>query len=165
MTVTPVAKLPQASRRARRSNPAIEFLPLPHVDGLLRGGQQCQHRRLAEKRGGIGAAAGCPQRADPAGRDRLAAGADDVRQTDTAPPAFDVLCPPSDLHTVKAALAAAGLPVGEASLDMLPSSTVPVSGDAAKTLLELLDALEDNDDVKKVFTNADIDEAALATEE
>jgi len=95
----------------------------------------------------------------------LAAGADDVRQTDTDPPAFDVLCPPSDLHTVKAALAAAGLPVGEASLDMLPSSTVPVAGDTAKTLLELLDALEDNDDVKKVFTNADIDEAALATEE
>ncbi|MGD9690438.1 MAG: YebC/PmpR family DNA-binding transcriptional regulator [Phycisphaerales bacterium] len=93
----------------------------------------------------------------------LNAGADDVRRTESedGAPAWDVLCPPGQLHAVKNALAAAGLKTGEAVLDMIPTSSVTIDGENARTLVELVDALEENDDVKKVYTNADIPDAAL----
>ncbi len=94
----------------------------------------------------------------------LNAGADDVRRADDdtpETPMWDVLCAPASLHTVKQGLVAARMPVGESILDMLPTTTVAVGGEAAKLLLELIDALEDNDDVKKVYSNADISEDVL----
>jgi transcriptional/translational regulatory protein YebC/TACO1 len=39
---------------------------------------------------------------------------------------------------------------------MIPSSTVTVSGKSAETLLKLLEAIEDNDDVQGVSSNMDI---------
>lgn len=101
----------------------------------------------------------------------LAAGADDVKRgedlpgTDDETPAkasWDVLCDPTKLHTVKQGLNTAKMNVGEAILDMIPTTTVAVAGEQAKDLLELIDALEDNDDVKKVYSNADIPENELA---
>jgi YebC/PmpR family DNA-binding regulatory protein len=92
----------------------------------------------------------------------LNAGAEDVRRADDEAEGWEVICAPGDLHTVKQKLAAAKVAVGEAVLDMIPSVTVAVSGEAAKQLLELIDALEDNEDVKKVYSNADIPEAELA---
>ena len=43
-----------------------------------------------------------------------------------------------------------------------PQNLVPVSGEAAQTLLKLLDVLDDLDDVQTVFSNADISEEELA---
>lgn len=91
----------------------------------------------------------------------LNAGADDVRKVDDETPTWDVLCGPTALHTVKQGLVNAKLAVGEAILDMIPSATVAVSGEAAKALLELIDALEDNDDVKKVYSNGDVPDEVL----
>ena len=45
---------------------------------------------------------------------------------------------------------------------MIPRNEVAVSGAEAERLLRLLDALDDNDDVQKVSSNAEIDEAVLA---
>jgi transcriptional/translational regulatory protein YebC/TACO1 len=45
---------------------------------------------------------------------------------------------------------------------MVPNATIAVSGAEAKGLLKLLDALDDLDDVQKVYSNADVDEAAFA---
>lgn len=42
-----------------------------------------------------------------------------------------------------------------------PKSLTPVSGDAAATLLKLLEALEDDDDVQSVYSNADLDAAEI----
>jgi YebC/PmpR family DNA-binding regulatory protein len=42
-----------------------------------------------------------------------------------------------------------------------PKSLTPVSGDGAATLLKLIDALEDDDDVQNVYSNEDISEAEL----
>ncbi len=42
-----------------------------------------------------------------------------------------------------------------------PKSSTPVSGDQAATLLKLIDALDDDDDVQTVFSNEEIDEAEL----
>jgi YebC/PmpR family DNA-binding regulatory protein len=40
--------------------------------------------------------------------------------------------------------------------------TAPVGADHAEALMELVEALEDNDDVQEVFTNAEFDDAAQA---
>jgi YebC/PmpR family DNA-binding regulatory protein len=42
-----------------------------------------------------------------------------------------------------------------------PKSLVPVAGDPAGTLLKLIEALEDDDDVQNVYSNSDIDESEL----
>ena len=47
-------------------------------------------------------------------------------------------------------------------LTRIPTNEVAVAGKEAEQLLKLLDALEDLDDVQKVHSNADIDEAVLA---
>lgn len=90
----------------------------------------------------------------------LAAGAEDARKGDDG--AWEVECRPEQLHAVRAALRSAGLKTGEAGLDMIPALTVTLDGPTARSLLELIDALEDDEDVKKVYSNADIPESVLA---
>lgn len=48
-----------------------------------------------------------------------------------------------------------------AKLTFIVKITAPISGDAAETLLELVESLEDNDDVQEVYTNAEFDAATL----
>ena len=43
-----------------------------------------------------------------------------------------------------------------------PKTTTPVSGEAVATLIKLLDALDDDDDVQNVYGNYEIDDAELA---
>jgi YebC/PmpR family DNA-binding regulatory protein len=65
------------------------------------------------------------------------------------------------LHHVNGALRDAGLDVADAEIAMIPANTIKVEGADAEKLLKLVEALEDNDDVSKVFSNFDIDEEAL----
>jgi len=67
----------------------------------------------------------------------------------------------TELHAVKEALEGRGMKIAEAKLEWMPQSTVHVTGDDAKTLVKLLDVLEDLDDVQNVEGNFDIDDAAL----
>ena len=50
----------------------------------------------------------------------------------------------------------------QAELTFIAKNEVSVAGKDAQKLLKILDALEENDDVQKVHSNADIDEATLA---
>ena len=43
-----------------------------------------------------------------------------------------------------------------------PKTDTPISGDPALTLLKLIDALDEDDDVKNVWSNEDIPEDELA---
>lgn len=89
----------------------------------------------------------------------LEAGAEDfVREDDV----FVITTAPADLHAVKQALDAAGLKVSQAELSWIPKSTVTVSGEPASTLMKLLEALEELDDVQKVDANFEMDEAEMA---
>jgi YebC/PmpR family DNA-binding regulatory protein len=89
----------------------------------------------------------------------LEAGADDMtREGDV----FIITCHANDLHAVQEALRAKGLVVQGAEIAMLPKSTVKVEGGEAKKLLGLIEALEEMDDVAKVFSNFDIDAEAMA---
>jgi transcriptional/translational regulatory protein YebC/TACO1 len=75
-----------------------------------------------------------------------------------------VISAPDDLQAVREALETAGIGYESADLTMLPKTTVAIEDEsAAKKLLRLMDALEENDDVQDVYANFDIPERVLET--
>ncbi len=89
----------------------------------------------------------------------LDAGADDMT---TEGDQHIITTDPTVLHSVRDALEAKGLTVADAEIGMIPQNSVMVEGKDAEQLLRLTDALEDDDDVSKVFSNFDIDQDTLA---
>jgi transcriptional/translational regulatory protein YebC/TACO1 len=91
----------------------------------------------------------------------LEAGAEDIEdQGDT----WQVTTPPTDLHAVRTALEEAGIAFTSTDLTMLPSQSVPLDdASAAKSVLRVIDALEEHDDVQNVYANFDIPDTVLAT--
>jgi YebC/PmpR family DNA-binding regulatory protein len=83
----------------------------------------------------------------------LDAGAEDVREDGSN---FEVISAAEDFEAVKAAVDSADIATIAAEVTMLPQTMTPVDGEAAQKLIKLIDALEDCDDVQKVYTNADI---------
>jgi len=83
----------------------------------------------------------------------LEAGAEDVREDGDN---FEVITAPEDFEAVKEAVDAAGIATIEAEVTMLPQNMTPLDGNTALKMIKLIDALEDCDDVQKVYTNADI---------
>src|SRR5690606_12487443 len=77
----------------------------------------------------------------------LEAGAEDVVREDDL---FIVTTDPGSLHAVKEGLEASNYKVSDAELSWVPKSTVRVEGETAESLLKLLDALEELDDVPTV---------------
>jgi YebC/PmpR family DNA-binding regulatory protein len=65
------------------------------------------------------------------------------------------------LMAVKEALEAGGLRVRSAQLAMEPTQTARPAGGDAEKVLTFLDALEEHEDVQRVYSNADFDEAQL----
>jgi transcriptional/translational regulatory protein YebC/TACO1 len=89
----------------------------------------------------------------------LEAGADDVNSEGET---YEVLTPPGQLEAVKAALAARNVPLQSAEVTKLSSLQVPVSEKDAAAVLRLMDALEDHDDVLKVYSNFSASDEVLA---
>lgn len=89
----------------------------------------------------------------------LEAGAEDVN---TESDRYEIITEPHDLHAVVAGLEEAGLISQEASLTMIPKNMTQVEGSAAKSVLRLIEALEDNEDVQNVYSNFDISDDDLA---
>ena len=86
-------------------------------------------------------------------------GAEDVSRDGST---FQVTAAPEDLVAVREAIGAAGIAVESAELTMVPKTTVQLADDsAAKKVLRLIDALEENDDVQEVYANFDIPERVL----
>ncbi len=65
-------------------------------------------------------------------------------------------------HAVQDALKARKLVIDSAEIAMVPKTTVKVEGKQAEQMIKLIDALEELDDVSKVFSNFDIDASQLA---
>ncbi len=86
------------------------------------------------------------------------AGAEDVREEGET---LRVLCAAGDLSAVREALEAAGVEIQSAEVAMEPKSAVEVKGNDAKSLLGLIDALEEHDDVNEVHANFDIPDDVL----
>jgi YebC/PmpR family DNA-binding regulatory protein len=89
----------------------------------------------------------------------LEGGADDLRDSGEQ---WEVVTSPEALVEVRQALERAGVPFVSAELTMLPQTAVPLGRDKAESVLRLVEALEDLDDVQAVFSNFDIPEEILA---
>jgi len=74
---------------------------------------------------------------------------------------YEITCEPSALEAIKAAIDAKKIPIVTAEVTMVPNSTIKLEGQEAKTLLSLLEALEDHEDVQAVHANFDISEEDL----
>jgi YebC/PmpR family DNA-binding regulatory protein len=88
----------------------------------------------------------------------LDAGADDVKDGGET---WDIECEPHDFEPIKEALKKAGLALGHSEVAMVPGNRVHLEADKAETMLKLMNALEDNDDVQNVWANFDIDDDVL----
>jgi YebC/PmpR family DNA-binding regulatory protein len=87
------------------------------------------------------------------------AGAEDIKD---AGDQWEVVTPPTELHAVRIALEEAGTAVSSSDLVMVPTTTVELAEEsAAKSVLRLVEALEDHDDVEAVYANFDIPDAVL----
>ena len=88
----------------------------------------------------------------------LEAGATNV---DSTADGHEVTCRPDDFSAVRDALERKFGVAGTARLDWKPLSVVPVGGDAAATLVKLLNVLYDSDDVQRVAANFDVAEDVM----
>ena len=88
----------------------------------------------------------------------LEAGAQNVESTDDG---HEVTCDTNDFNEVRDGLEAKFGTAESAELTWKPQNTIELDADSAGTMLKLLDALEDNDDVQKVSSNVEIDDAVL----
>jgi transcriptional/translational regulatory protein YebC/TACO1 len=90
----------------------------------------------------------------------LEAGAEDVKLADGF---YEVICPVDAFTAVGAALDAAGVDVESSAVTRIPSNTAEVTDlDIARTVLQLIEAHDDHDDVQNVFANYNIPDEALA---
>jgi YebC/PmpR family DNA-binding regulatory protein len=88
----------------------------------------------------------------------LDSGADDLTSQDDH---LEVVTSPENFEAVREALEAAGATILEAEMTMLPQNTVKSEGKEAERTLRLMEALEDSDDVQKVYANFDIPDEIL----
>ena len=89
----------------------------------------------------------------------LEAGAEDVRPGKGQ---HEVITAPGDLPRVAAALEAGGIAVSEAEVTRLPTMSIPLEEATARSVLRLIDALEELDDVQAVYANFDISDEIMA---
>ena len=82
----------------------------------------------------------------------LDAGAEDF-QADAD--GFEIITDPARFEAVHKILEARGIKAAVAEVTELPSLTVPLAPESAISVTRLVDALEDHDDVKEVYTNAE----------
>lgn len=80
----------------------------------------------------------------------LDAGAEDIARQDDV---WVVTTAPTDFQRIKAALTDAGVEPESAEIAMIPNTTIEVGPETAQKLIELVERLEDNDDVQKVYAN------------
>ena len=74
---------------------------------------------------------------------------------------FEVRCDPGVLSAVRQAYETAGVKVESAEISMIAANTVQLTGEPAEKIMKLVDALEDHDDIQKVFSNFELSEADM----
>jgi len=93
----------------------------------------------------------------------LEAGAEDVVEGDET---VDVTSSPADFEQLRERIAKDGFAAADggmnAEITMEPSTTVGLEGSQSQTMLKLLEALEDLDDVQNVYANFEISDEEMA---
>src|SRR5246127_3781417 len=88
----------------------------------------------------------------------LVAGAEDLRDDGDS---WEVLTAPSAYEAVLEGVKKAGITPTSSSVSMIPQHYIKLEGSAATTMIRLLEALEEHDDVQNVHANFDIDQKLL----
>ncbi len=88
----------------------------------------------------------------------LEAGAEDLKDDGES---WEILCEPSVYEAVLTAVKGAGITPEVAEIGMVPQTYTKLEGHQASTMIRLLEALEDQDDVEHVYSNFDIDQKQL----
>ena len=83
----------------------------------------------------------------------LDAGAEEVNDLGES---FEVVCEATDMVAVRTALQTAGIDYESAEASFLPSVSVPLDLDGARSVFRLIEALEDSDDVQNVYANFEV---------
>jgi YebC/PmpR family DNA-binding regulatory protein len=86
------------------------------------------------------------------------AGGEDMREDGDN---WEVFAAPESFEAVKGAMEEARIPVAAAEISMIPQNYIKLEGRDAETMLKLMEALEDHDDLQNVWANFDIDESQL----
>jgi YebC/PmpR family DNA-binding regulatory protein len=88
----------------------------------------------------------------------LGAGADDMREDGSN---FEILTTPESFEAVRSTLEKEKIPTAAGEISMVPQNYVKLEGKSAQTMLKLMEALEDHEDIQNVWANFDIDESEL----
>ena len=88
----------------------------------------------------------------------LEAGGDDVK---TEVDVYEIVTAPEAFEDVRSALEQKELTLDVAEVTMMPQNTVPVEGKQAEQVLRLVEALDDQDDVRKAHANFDISDEVM----
>jgi YebC/PmpR family DNA-binding regulatory protein len=85
-------------------------------------------------------------------------GGDDLRDDGND---WEIVTDPSGFEQVLNAIKGAGIETSVAEVSMIPQNYIKLEGQAANTMIRLLEALEDHDDVQHVYSNFDVDTKQL----
>ena len=88
----------------------------------------------------------------------LEAGADDLKEDGEN---WEILTDPRSYEPVLEALKKANITPSTAEIGMVPQNYIKLEGQHASTMIRLVEALEESDDVQHVYSNFDIDEKLL----
>ncbi len=88
----------------------------------------------------------------------LDAGADDMSDDGSS---WEIISAPDAFPKVQESVKALGVEPVSAEISMLPQNYVKLEGKAAQQMLRLMDALEDHDDTRHVWSNFDIEEKEI----
>jgi YebC/PmpR family DNA-binding regulatory protein len=87
------------------------------------------------------------------------AGAEDVEINKDS---FEIYTAAADLHAVSTVLAAAGLKAAEAELSQIPKNEIQLDQKETVQVMGLIEALEDLDDIQRVYSGLSISDEAIA---
>jgi YebC/PmpR family DNA-binding regulatory protein len=88
----------------------------------------------------------------------LEAGGEDLRDDGES---WEILTDPHSYEAVLEAVKKAGVTPEVSAVSMIPQNYIKLEGQQAGTMLRLMDALEDHDDVQNVYSNFDVDQKTL----
>jgi YebC/PmpR family DNA-binding regulatory protein len=92
----------------------------------------------------------------------IEAGAEDVVSGEGPDGVHEIYGTQESFNSVREALEKSLGQPSVAKLTWRPKTTTPIEGEVAETLLDLIAALEDNDDVQNVYANFEVSDDALA---
>lgn len=84
----------------------------------------------------------------------LEAGGEDIRDDGDS---WEITSDPTNFEAVVEALKKASIPTTMSEVSMVPQSYIKLEGAQANTMIRLIEALEEHDDVQHVYSNFDVD--------